>query len=92
MDNDSKMSDDELKDLIKDALKMEIESRAKKGKDVKTREALASVASEFMTSFLILGYDLNGKEVVIRMEKNNMERNALQSLILKYVQCMIYDN
>ena len=92
MDNDSKMSDDELRDLIKDALKMEIETRTKKSKDVKTREALASVASEFMTSFLILGYDLNGKEVVIRMEKSHMEKNALQSLILKYVQCMIYDN
>ena len=77
-------NDDELKELIEQALKQSIEVK----KEFKSREALAkrlsSILSEYLDSYILLGYDFNGDHIDIKSASTSQQVEALNSFLLRY--------
>ena len=76
--------DDELKELIERALKQSLEVK----KEFKSREALAkrlsSILSEYLDSYIILGYDFTGNHIDIKAAPTPQQSEALNSFLLRY--------
>ena len=76
--------DDELKELIERALKQSLEVK----KEFKSREALAkrlaSILSEYLDSYILLGYDFNGDHIDIKSASTSQQVEALNSFLLRY--------
>lgn len=50
-----------------------------------TRDTVLKLLNECLESFVIIGYDVNGKEVVITHSKTPMSKKALAPLIMEYL-------
>jgi hypothetical protein len=85
-------SDEEIKELLKEVLKTEYENRKNYNKKVKINTALASTVKEFLTNFVVLGYDLNDNPVIIKYARTQMEKDALKSLAVRYMSKLIYED
>lgn len=83
-DNDyNSEEDDKLKELIREALAMRIETANKKRNQQNINATLGGVAGEFLSSFIILGYDLSGNPVTIKLAPTVRDNEALKSLLIK---------
>lgn len=84
-------SEDDIRDLIKDALKNNFESKKKYNKQIQLENALSSTLKEFLANFVVIGYDLNGKPLLLKFAKTQMEKDALSSLAIKYISYLMYE-
>ena len=92
MSSDEEMfSEDDIRDLIKDALKNNFENKKKYNKQIQLENALLSTLKEFLANFIVLGYDLNGKPILLKFAKTQMEKDALSSLAIKYISYLMYE-
>jgi hypothetical protein len=75
---------EDIRDLIGDLLKVKIaESKEiKKVEDI--NNALVSTIGEFLNSFMLIGYDNEGKPIAIIKSNSNMEADALHTLLTKF--------
>jgi hypothetical protein len=67
----------QVEDVIKQAFLRFYDTAQLKQHKVKDLEHLDSVASEFLKTFMILGYDLNGEKAFIMHATNPHDRDAL---------------
>jgi hypothetical protein len=88
---DETFSEEDIRDLIKDALKTNFESKKKYNKKIQLENALTSTVKEFLSNFIIIGYDLNGKPLILKHAATQMERDALTSLAIKYMSYLMYE-
>jgi hypothetical protein len=89
-DRDS-FSEDEIKNLIREALKVNIEDKKAAVSKLKIDTALISTVKEFLNTFAIIGYDLSGEPVVLKYAKSQMEKDALNTIIMKYLTYVMYE-
>jgi hypothetical protein len=83
-DNTDYSDDDEkLKNLIREALAMRIETRTKQKKQQNLNETLGGVVGEFLSSFIVMGYDLSGNPVTLKLAPTIQHNEALKSLLIK---------
>ena len=77
-------NDEELRELVERALRDNIAERKtfKKSKDLAYR--LSSVISEYLDSYILLGYDFSGRHLDIKAAKTPQQLEALNSFLLKY--------
>ena len=86
MDNseDQFDNDEELREMVEKALKDNIKER----KSFKTRKDLAhrlsTILCEYLDSYILLGYDFNGRHLDIKAAKTPQQMEALNSFLLKY--------
>lgn len=81
---DSNLNEDEkLKELIREALAMRIETTNKKKSRLNLSATLGGVVGEFLNSFIVFGYDLNGNPVTIKLAPTVQSDEALKSLLIK---------
>ena len=77
-------NDEELKELIEQALKQSLEVK----KEFKSREALAkrlaSILSEYLDSYILLGYDFAGNHFDMKSALTSQQVEALNSFLLRY--------
>lgn len=90
--DDNMFSEEDIRDLIKDALKNNFESKKKYNKQIHLESALTSTLKEFLANFIIIGYDLNGKPLILKFAKTQMEKDALSALAIKYISHLMYEN
>jgi hypothetical protein len=90
--DDNMFSEEDIRDLIKDALKNNYEGRKKYNKKIELETAITSTIKEFLANFIIIGYDLNGKPLILKYAKTPMEKDALSSLAIKYISYLMYEN
>lgn len=90
--DDNMFSEEDIRDLIKDALKNSYEGRKKYNKKIELESAITSTIKEFLANFIIIGYDLNGKPLILKYAKTPMEKDALSSLAIKYISYLMYEN
>lgn len=83
--------EDELKSLIKDALKVNVETQKKKVGKRQLSSALSGTLNEFLNNFILIGYDMEGSPVILRSHKTEMENEALRSLFIKYFAMYMYN-
>tara|TARA_A100001201_G_scaffold62227_1_gene59152 strand:+ start:173 stop:478 length:306 start_codon:yes stop_codon:yes gene_type:complete len=76
--------DDELREMVEKALKDNLKSRKsfKKRKDLANR--LANILSEYLDSYILLGYDFSGKHLDIKAASTPQQIEALNSFLMKY--------
>lgn len=67
----------QVEEVIKNAFLRFADAAQLKQHKVKDLEHLDSVASEFLKTFMILGYDLNGEKAFIMHATNPHDRDAL---------------
>jgi len=77
--------DTDIQDVIREALRTIISDNSKLMKEQDIIEAMVSTCSEFMKSFIIMGYDLNDNAIApIFYAKTDMEADALSHYIQQY--------
>ncbi len=77
------LSEDDVRNILKEALKMRVKDpNQKKPSKVQVNSALKAVASEFLTCFRIMGFDIDGNPVSMTIMHNKMEQSALDSLFM----------
>lgn len=90
-DDKDSFSEDEIKNLIREALKINVEDKKAAISKLKIDNALVSTVKEFLNTFAIIGYDINGEPVVLKYAKTQMEKDALNTIILKYLTYVMYE-
>jgi hypothetical protein len=78
----SSVTSDQLQKLLKDALKGFAEERVRKTVDETT--AIAVTLEEFLNSFVLLGYDLNGTPITIVNTKTQQDADALSTAVTRF--------
>lgn len=79
------IDDTDIQDVIREALRTIISDNSKSIKEQDIIEAMVSTCSEFMKSFIIMGYDLNDNAITpIFYAKTDMEADALSHYMQQY--------
>ena len=97
-DNSKKVNNDvtektniQSEELIREALKKFVTEKISKRKTDDEIEAMVSVCSEFMRSFIIMGYDLQGKAInPIFYAKTDIDADALGQYMQKFFISQIH--
>lgn len=80
-------SEEDVKRILKDALKSNHldreESEIPNRKEV--MKALSSYMSNFLSCYHLMGYDLNGKPVQMRVFNNKLEEGALEHAFMEAI-------
>jgi hypothetical protein len=77
-------SDDALRNLIEEALKVNIEDKKEYKDHQELADTLCAVMAEFLDSFIVVGYDFDGKPISFQGSTKPQQNDALDTLILKY--------
>lgn len=83
MDENPEESDKDIDDLINNALNLRPEDLQSFKSERELREKLKSIVSEYLDSFYIFGYDIDGKTILIKSAKSDMQLDALDTLAMR---------
>lgn len=84
MDNgDENYSNEEIKKLLIDSLKIKIQDERKKPSKVILNQAITASLSEFLTCFKLIGYDIDGNPVKLTMSKTKLDKSALDQAFIE---------
>jgi len=75
-------NDDEIRNILKDALKVKLEEKQKRPYKVEINSALVSTIGEFMACFRLMGYDLDGNPVNMVVHREKIQKAALDNLFM----------
>lgn len=75
--------DESLQQVIREALKIKLRETKVNKQKVDLANALIATISEFLESYIIMGYDIEGNPVVIKSVGTIQEREALMSMFVK---------
>lgn len=84
-ENKKPYTEEDIKALISEALKINIEEKKASSSRVNVETALVSTIKEFLNTFVIMGYDLNGEPLVIKYAKTHLDSDALNTVVAKYL-------
>jgi hypothetical protein len=74
--------EDLLKSVVQDYMKHHAHIKTEKMKNIQN---LVGLVSEYLSAFIILGYDVNGAPVNFIHAKNQMDADALSAAINKFI-------
>ena len=77
--------DDEVRELINAALNLQPENLQKYKSEKELREKLKSVVSEYLDSYYIFGYDIEGKTVLVKGAHSDQQMDALDTLAMRLI-------
>ena len=81
---DEENENDTLRDLIEEALKINIKNKNEFKDHKELADTLGPVMAEFLDSFIVVGYDFDGEPISFQGSKNSQQKDALDTLFLKY--------
>lgn len=76
--------DDPLRELIEEALKIKVKDTKEFKDHRELADTLGPVISEFLDSFIVVGYDFDGTPISFQGAKNTQQKDALDTLFLRY--------
>jgi|TARA_R100000030_G_C3251740_1_gene123188 hypothetical protein len=76
--------DKELRELIEEALKLNVGTRKKIKGQRDLADRVVAILQEYLDSFILLAYDIEGNPVQIKAAKSPQQNEALNSILLKY--------
>lgn len=74
----------EIYELIKHALNDNIVNQKEFKKRSELKSVLKGIISEYLDSFIVIGYDFDGKEIEFEGARSAQQRDALDTLFLRY--------
>lgn len=79
-DDREEYTEEYVKDILKEALKMRIKEQSSKNLNrERIDNALMGVLEEFLSCYMILGFDMDGSPIKIKSMHNKMEKSALDN-------------
>ena len=78
-------SDDEIKNILREALTIQIKEKRKIPKKNELNNALIGTIGEFLSCFKLIGYDLDGNPINMTVYKEKMEKSALDNAFMEEV-------
>jgi hypothetical protein len=85
-------SDKELADLLKEALKTQVNLNTRKRKVDSTEAAINTTLGEFLDSYIIIGYNLKGDPLIMKYTQNHLQNDALQTLALRFLAILTQED
>ena len=76
-------SEDELRELLNDALNLQPEELRTFQNGKELRGKLKSIVSEYLDSFFIFGYDIEGRTILVKGAQSDQQLDALDTLALR---------
>ena len=76
--------DDELRDIIEHALKFNLREKKTFKKRQELASRIGSLLSEYLDSYILLGYDFDGRHIDLKSASSPMQAEALNSFLIKY--------
>ena len=76
--------DKELRELIEEALKLNVGTRKKIKGQRDLADRVVAILQEYLDSFILLAYDIEGNPVQIKAARSPQQNEALNSILLKY--------
>lgn len=83
MNDNSSEPDKDIDDLINGALNLGSEDLQSFKSERELREKLKSIVAEYLDSFYIFGYDIDGNTILIKGANNDMQMDALDTLAMR---------
>ena len=80
-----KTAEDEVRELINAALNLKPENLQTYKNVKELREKLRSVVSEYLDSFYIFGYDIEGNTVLVKGGHSDQQMDALDTLAMRLI-------
>jgi hypothetical protein len=81
-----KNNDDVIRELLEEALKVKIEQKKEFNNHEELATSLGPIISEFLDSFIVIGYDFEGNPITFQGSAKPQQKDALDTLFLKYFQ------
>jgi hypothetical protein len=78
-------SDEEIKDILREALTLQIKDKRKIPKKNELNNALIGTIGEFLSCFKLIGYDLEGNPINMTVYKEKMEKSALDNAFMEEI-------
>jgi hypothetical protein len=78
------LRDKELRELIEEALKLNVGTRKKIKGQRDLADRVVAILQEYLDSFILLAYDIEGNPVQIKAARSPQQNEALNSILLKY--------
>jgi hypothetical protein len=78
----SSITSDQLQQLLKEALSGYAQERTRKAAD--QANAIAATLEEFLNSFVLLGYDLDGTPITMVSTKTQQDADALSTAVTRF--------
>ena len=78
-------SDDEIKNILKEALSLQLKDKRKVPKKNQLNNALIGTIGEFLSCFKLIGYDLEGNPINMTVYKEKIEKSALDNAFMEEI-------
>lgn len=75
--------DKKLEELLNDALNLQPDKLKVFKDQQELRDKLKGIVSEYLDSFYIFGYDINGKTVLVKGASSDQQLDALDTLAIR---------
>jgi len=75
--------EDKLRELLNDALNLQPEELKTFQDEKELRSKLKSIVSEYLDSFYIFGYDIEGKTILVKGAHSDQQLDALDTLAIR---------
>lgn len=83
MDKNPEEPNKDIDDLINSALNLGSEDLQSFKSEKELREKLKSIVAEYLDSFYIFGYDIDGNTILVKGANNDMQMDALDTLAMR---------
>jgi hypothetical protein len=83
MDEKPEEQNNDIDDLINSALNLHSEDLKGFKNEKQLREKLKSIVAEYLDTFYIFGYDIDGKTILIKGANSDMQLDALDTLAMR---------
>jgi hypothetical protein len=77
-----KISKEQIRNLLKEALKADLDHRTRTA--LSNKEAVMSTLEEFLNSFIVLGYDMDGNLINLIHAKTQQDADSLSTAINRF--------
>lgn len=77
--------EEDIREIMRDALIFGLNERKKRVKQDRLNSALTGTLNEFLNSFILLGFNLDGNAVVLTSKISDIQKKALKSLLIEYI-------
>jgi len=80
----SQEEDDELREMVERALKQSIKDKKVFKRRQDLAERISNIIAEYLDSYILLGFDFQGRHLDIKSATTPQQMEALNSFLLKY--------
>ena len=82
-DESEEYPEDKLRELLNDALNLQPEELKTFKNEKELRSKLKSIVAEYLDSFYIFGYDIEGKTIIVKGAHSDQQFDALDTLAIR---------